>query len=100
MLASRSACLLGESGGFRYVRGKSYTHGQPAERGGDELAIASLIFTGAFFIFTTYVETHALATNNPTLDNLTAPLVTLSENLGVKWMGVVTSLGAMVSAAS
>jgi amino acid transporter len=59
--------------------------------------IASLLLTGAFFIFTTYVETHALANNNPTLDNLTAPLVTLSENLGYKWMGVVTSLGAMVS---
>jgi amino acid transporter len=59
--------------------------------------IASLVLTGAFFIFVTYVETHALATNNPTLDQLTAPLVTLSENLGVKWMGVVTSLGAMVS---
>ena len=59
--------------------------------------IVSLLLTGAFFIFTTYVETHALANNNPTLDNLTAPLVTLSENLGVKWMGVVTSLGAMVS---
>jgi len=59
--------------------------------------IASLLFTGAFFIFTTYIETHALANNNPTLDNLTAPLVTLSENLHVKWMGVVTSLGAMIS---
>jgi amino acid transporter len=59
--------------------------------------IASLLFTGAFFIFTTYVETHALASNNPTLDQLTAPLVTLSENLHVKWMGVITSLGAMIS---
>ncbi|MDP9175079.1 MAG: APC family permease [Planctomycetota bacterium] len=59
--------------------------------------IASLLFTGAFFIFVTYVETHALANNNPTLDALTAPLTTLSENLGVKWMGVVTSLGAMIS---
>jgi len=59
--------------------------------------IASLLLTGAFFIFTTYVETHALANNNPTLDQLSAPLVTLSESLGVKWMGVVTSLGAMVS---
>ena len=27
----------------------------------------------AFFIFVTYVETHALATNNPTLDQLSAP---------------------------
>jgi amino acid transporter len=59
--------------------------------------IASLLLTGTFFVFITYVETHALAGNNPTLDNLTAPLSTLSENLGVKWMGVVISFGAMVS---
>ncbi len=59
--------------------------------------IASLIVTGAFFIFITYVETHALANNNPTLDQLTAPLTTLSENLGMKWMGVVIEVGAMTS---
>jgi len=59
--------------------------------------IASLLLTGAFFIFITYVETHALATNNPTLDQLDSPLSTLSENLGVKWMGVVISFGAMIS---
>jgi amino acid transporter len=59
--------------------------------------IASLLLTGAFFIFITYVETHALAGNNPTLDMLDAPLTTLSENLGVKWMGVLISIGAMIS---
>ncbi len=59
--------------------------------------IASLLFTGAFFVFITYVETHALANNNPSLDQLDAPLTTLSENLGVKWMGVIVSIGAMVS---
>jgi amino acid transporter len=59
--------------------------------------IASLLLTGTFFVFITYVETHALANNNPTLDQLDAPLTTLSENLGVKWMGVVISFGAMVS---
>lgn len=59
--------------------------------------IASLLLTGAFFVFITYVETHALANNNPTLDQLDAPLSTLSENLGVKWMGVVISFGAMFS---
>jgi len=59
--------------------------------------LASLILTGAFFVFITYVETHALANNNPTLDALDAPLSTLSENLGMKWMGVVISFGAMVS---
>src|ERR1700681_3214725 len=59
--------------------------------------IASLLLTGAFFIFITYVEPHALAGNNPTLDMLDAPLTTLSANLGVKWMGVLISIGAMIS---
>jgi amino acid transporter len=59
--------------------------------------IASLLLTGSFFIFITYVETHALATNNPTLDQLQAPLSTLSDNMGVHWMGVVISFGAMIS---
>src|SRR6202163_574008 len=59
--------------------------------------IASLLLTGAFFVFITYVETHALAGNNPTLDQLDAPLSTLSENLGMKWMGVIISFGAMFS---
>jgi amino acid transporter len=59
--------------------------------------IASLLLTGAFFVFITYVETHALANNNPTLDQLDAPLTTLSENLGVKWMGIIISFGAMSS---
>jgi amino acid transporter len=59
--------------------------------------IASLLLTGAFFVFITYVETHALANGNPTLDKLDAPLTTLSGNLGVKWMGVLISIGAMIS---
>jgi len=59
--------------------------------------IASLLLTGAFFVFITYVETHALAGNTPTLDQLDAPLSTLSANLGVKWMGVLISIGAMIS---
>jgi amino acid transporter len=59
--------------------------------------IASLLLTGAFFVFITYVETHALVGNVPTLDQLDAPLTTLSANLGVKWMGVLISIGAMIS---
>jgi amino acid transporter len=59
--------------------------------------IASLLLTGTFFIFITYVETHALANNVPTLDMLDAPLSTLSQNLGVKWLGVLISIGAMIS---
>src|SRR5580693_2283255 len=59
--------------------------------------IVSLLLTGAFFVFITYVETHALANNNPTLDKLDAPLSTLSQNLGVPWMGVLISIGAMIS---
>jgi len=59
--------------------------------------IASLLLAGAFFVFITYVETHALAGNKPTLDQLDAPLSTLSANLGVPWMGVLISAGAMIS---
>jgi amino acid transporter len=59
--------------------------------------IASLLLTGTFFVFITYVETHALAGNKPTLDQLDAPLSTLSANLGVSWMGVLISIGAMIS---
>jgi amino acid transporter len=59
--------------------------------------IASLLVTGAFFVFITYVETHALANNNPTLDQLTAPLTTLSQNFGMGWMGIVIEFGAMFS---
>jgi amino acid transporter len=59
--------------------------------------IASLLVTGLFFVFITYTETHALANNNPTLDQLDSPLATLSSNLGVAWMGVVISAGAMIS---
>src|SRR5271154_1452995 len=59
--------------------------------------IASLLLTGAFFVFITYVETHALANNNPTLDQLDAPLSTLADNMGVHWMGIVISIGAMAS---
>src|SRR6202050_4815985 len=51
--------------------------------------IASLLLTGVFFVFITYVETRALANSVPTLDKLDAPLSTLSENLGVTWMGVL-----------
>jgi amino acid transporter len=59
--------------------------------------IGSLLLTGAFFVFITYVETHALANNKPTLDQLDAPLSTLSANLGVPWMGTLISIGAMIS---
>ncbi|MGA9883335.1 MAG: APC family permease [Candidatus Acidiferrales bacterium] len=59
--------------------------------------IGSLLLTGAFFVFITYVETHALAGNKPALDQLDAPLSTLSANLGVPWMGVLISIGAMIS---
>jgi len=59
--------------------------------------IASLLLTGAFFVFITYVETNALANNNPTLDQLGAPLTTLSENLHLGWMGIVIEFGAMFS---
>jgi amino acid transporter len=59
--------------------------------------IASLLLTGGFFVFISYVEIQALASNDPTLDKLDAPLMTLSANVGVEWLGVVIALGAMLS---
>ena len=72
---------------------------RPRSRWSPFLARSSPAFwsPGAFFVFITYVETHALANNNPTLDQLTAPLTTLSQNLGMGWMGIVIEIGAMTS---
>ncbi|HTV47949.1 MAG TPA: APC family permease [Phycisphaerae bacterium] len=58
---------------------------------------ASLIATGLFFVLITYLETLALKGHNPTLDNLVAPLNTLSDMFHLPWMGVLISAGAMIS---
>ena len=58
--------------------------------------IASLLLTGVLHLHHV-CRNPCAGDNNPTLDQLSAPLTTLSENLGMKWMGVLISLGAMVS---
>lgn len=59
--------------------------------------ITSLLLTGAFFVFISYVEILGLAGANPTLDKQTAPLSTLAALLGVKWLQIPIDLGAMIS---
>ncbi|HTV74164.1 MAG TPA: APC family permease [Candidatus Acidoferrales bacterium] len=59
--------------------------------------IWSLVVTGLFFVLVTYTETMALKNNKPTLDQLTAPLTTLSMALKVGWLAPLIDAGAMVS---
>jgi amino acid transporter len=59
--------------------------------------IASLLLTGAFFIFISYVEIQGLNGNNPTLDKLTTPLSTLATLMHVDVLQIPIDLGAMVS---
>ncbi len=59
--------------------------------------ITSLIVTGLFFVFVTYMETLALKGHKPTLDQLAAPLSTLSKMVHLPWLGVLISAGAMLS---
>jgi amino acid transporter len=59
--------------------------------------IASLIISGVFFIFVTYVEVMATQDHNPTLDQLSAPLNTIAGIVHQPWMAVPISVGAMVS---
>ncbi len=59
--------------------------------------IVSLLLTGAFFIFITYVEVLGLKGNNPTLDKLTAPLSTLATLMHLDVLQIPIDLGAMLS---
>ncbi len=59
--------------------------------------IASLLITGLFFVFITYVEVMDLRDNATPLDQLTAPLNTMAELAHVKWMAPVVTTGALLS---
>ncbi len=59
--------------------------------------IASLLITGAFFVFISYVEIAGLRGANPPLDKLTTPLSTLSELIHVGWLQIPIDVGAMIS---
>jgi len=59
--------------------------------------LASLVISGLFFVFVAYVEVMATHGNNPTLDQLSAPLNTIAGLVHMPWMAVPISAGAMVS---
>ena len=59
--------------------------------------IWSLLSTGLFFVFVTYMEVYGNKNNATTLDQLSAPLNTLAAMMHVKWLSIPVSLGAMVS---
>ncbi len=59
--------------------------------------IWSLILTGLFFVFIAYVEVFGLSGNKPSLDQLTAPLNVLAGLMGVGYLKVPLSLGAMLT---
>ena len=57
----------------------------------------SLMLTGVFFVFVTYMEVYGARGSKTTLDQLSAPLNTLSAMMHVKWLSIPISLGAMTS---
>jgi amino acid transporter len=59
--------------------------------------IASLLLTGVFFVFISYVEIMALKGANPSLDKLTTPLSTIATMLHVDYLQIPIDVGAMVS---
>jgi len=59
--------------------------------------IWSLIATGLFFVFMSYVEVSGTRHYGTPLSGIAAPLNTLSEIYGVSWFKIQLSIGAMVS---
>ncbi len=59
--------------------------------------IWSLILTGLFFVFIAYVEVSGLSGNKPSLDQLTAPLNVLADLMGIGFLKVPLSIGAMLT---
>ncbi len=59
--------------------------------------IASLLITGAFMVFMSYVEVFGAAQTHVDLASLAAPLTFLSKAYGVAWFKVPVAIGAMVS---
>jgi amino acid transporter len=59
--------------------------------------IASLLISGVFFVFISYVEIMALKGANPSLDKLTTPLSTMATMLHVDFLQIPIDVFAMVS---
>ncbi len=59
--------------------------------------IWSLIISGVFFVFVTYVEVSATAGTTPSLDQLGTPLNTIAGLVHQPWLAIPISIGAMMS---
>jgi amino acid transporter len=59
--------------------------------------IASLLITGTFMVFMSYVEVFGAAHTHVNLGNLSAPLTFLSKAYGVSFFKVPVAIGAMIS---
>lgn len=59
--------------------------------------VVSLVLTGVFFVFITYVEVLGLRGANPSLDKLTAPLSTLATMMHLDVLQIPIDLGALLS---
>jgi len=59
--------------------------------------LLSLIISGVFFVFVTYVEVLATHGNTPTLDALSAPLNTIAGLVHMPWLAAPLSACAMMS---
>jgi amino acid transporter len=59
--------------------------------------IWSLILTGLFFVVISYVEVFGLSGNKPSLDQLTAPLNVLADLMGISFLKIPLSIGAMLT---
>ncbi|MBS1997967.1 MAG: APC family permease [Cyanobacteria bacterium SZAS LIN-2] len=57
----------------------------------------SVILSGIFFVLSTYAIVQGFHDLHLNLDNCTTPLAALSNNLGMQWLAVLTSLGAAAS---
>ena len=67
------------------------------QRNVPKAVIWSLIATGVFFVFMSYVEVAGTRVPRHPLSGLAAPLNTLSDLYGVSWFKIPLSIGAMVS---
>lgn len=59
--------------------------------------IWSLLLTGFFFVFVSYVEVFGLKGHNPSLDQLTAPLNIIADLMNIGFLKIPLSLGAMLT---
>lgn len=59
--------------------------------------IWSLVLTGLFFVVISYVEVLGLSGNKPALDQLTAPLNVLADLMGIGFLKIPLSIGAMLT---